>query len=200
YDPAAHAEIARARVDPRLRFDDFHPNYSPVIAWILAPLAALPFLQAMAVWSAVSILLYAGAMALLARQTPHLRPDAVTFWLAVAAWPAVFMVLRYGQISSLSLVLVAGAVWLDSHGRPFLAGCVLGAVAYKPTLVMLPVLIFLGSGQWRLLAGAVSGIAGESAISVWLAGAATFGRYLHILANLGVHPDTVQLHPAESHS
>jgi alpha-1,2-mannosyltransferase len=200
YDPAAHAQIARVRVNPELRFDDFHPNYSPVIAWVMAPLAALPFLQAMAVWSAASFLLYAAAMALLARQAPHLRVDAVTFWLAAAAWPALLMVLRYGQISTLSLMLLTAAVWLDSHGRPFLAGCVLGALAYKPTLVVLPVLIFVGSGQWRLLAGVLSGIAAESAVSVWLAGAQAFSKYLHILADLAVHPATVQLHPAESHS
>ena len=41
YDPAAHARVAAVRVDPAMTLEHFHPNYSPAIAFLFAPLAGL---------------------------------------------------------------------------------------------------------------------------------------------------------------
>ena len=47
YDRDAHARIARMYVDPRMTLGLFRPNYSPAVAWLVAPLSNLPYLRAM---------------------------------------------------------------------------------------------------------------------------------------------------------
>jgi FkbM family methyltransferase len=200
YSPEAHAGMARLRVDPAMSLTDFHPNYSPVIAWLMAPLASLPFLEAMAVWTAVSIALYAAAVALLARLTSRLATDSITLALAAAAWPALFVTLRYGQISTLSLLILATAVLLDARRLPFTAGVVLGCLAYKPTLVVIPIAALVLARQWRLLGGVIVGGALETVLGYALAGGPVFSQYVGVLASLAVSPDAVQIYPAESHS
>ena len=200
YDPAAHALAARTHVDPRLAFDDFHPNYSPIVAWLMAPLAALPFLTAMAVWTGISALLYAASIVIVRRLARTARSDGLTPALAAAAWPAFFMTLRYGQISTVALFALAVALWLDVRDRHFAAGLVLGCLVYKPTLVAVPVLVFLAAGQWSLLAGVAAAAGAETLVAVWLVGAGPFDQYVHILVSLAAAPDTIQLFPAESHS
>ena len=128
------------------------------------------------------------------------RSDRLTPALAAAAWPAFFMTLRYGQISTVALFALAVALWLDVRDRHFAAGLVLGCLVYKPTLVAVPVLVFLAAGQWSLLAGVAAAAGAETLVAVWLVGAGPFDQYVHILVSLAAAPDTIQLFPAESHS
>ena len=200
YDQEAHAEAARQRVDPALSLTGFRPNYSPVVAWIMAPLAALPFLSAMAVFSAISLLAYGGAVAHLARRTTCVRRDLVSVALAAVAWPTLFAVLRYGQLSSLSLGILSLAVGCAAHGRPALAGAMLGLLVYKPNLLIVPVLVLLTTRQWQSLAGLALGAGAELGLDVALAGPAAMRAYMGVLMEIARRPDLVQMFPAESHS
>jgi alpha-1,2-mannosyltransferase len=200
YNPQAHADIARERIDPRMTLTGFRPNYSPVVAWLMMPFSALPFLQAYAAWCAVSGLLYALAVVLVTRCGDVLRLDRVTVALAASAFPAAFVVVRYGQISAVSLVILAITVWLHSRARRFAAGLVLGALAYKPNLLVVPVLALMAARQWRLLAGLATGIVIEIAIDGALVGREVLSEYIQALATIAMNPDLVQAYPTESHS
>ena len=200
YDPAAHARVAAVRVDPAMTLEHFHPNYSPAIAFLFAPLAGLRYLDAMAVWAALSIVLYGVAVALLLTLTPRLRGDPVTAWLAAAAFPTVFVLLRYGQISAVSLLLLAMAAYLSARGRDLLSGLVLGCLAYKPNLLLAPGLIFLAAGEWRLLSGMAAGAGLQVGLSIAAVGWPVFARYTDVLVTIAQHPEVVQIYPAESHS
>src|SRR5262249_47865058 len=135
YDANAHARIAHEAVDPRLDLRSFHPDYSPTVAWAMVPLSALPYLRAMALWSVVSVGLFAASVVLLLRATRRLRENVATLWLIAFAWPTLMVVLRYGQISAVSLALVGVAIALDATGRRFAAGLALGCLVYKPNLL-----------------------------------------------------------------
>jgi hypothetical protein len=200
YDAHAHAQMAALRVDRRLALTGFHPNYSPVIALLMAPLAVLTFLQAAAVWSAISLLLYGIAVVLLTRTTETLRADPLTIAMLAASWPALFVVLRYGQISALTLACLSAAVWLHKHGHPLGSGVVLGLLAYKPNLLIAPALIVLLAREWRLMSGLLLGTALELSLAVAVAGPRAFAEYVQILIALGKRPDLVQLYSTESHS
>lgn len=200
YDPAAHARVARSRVDSRLTLEQFHPNYSPVVAWIFAPLAGLPYLGAMALWAILSWLLCCVGLALLLRLAPRLAADPVSFWLVAAAWPTTFVDLRYGQLSALSLFWLVVGVRLAARDWNLLAGLALGCLAYKPNLLVVPALVFLFAGQWRLLTGMLIGASVQIAASIAGVGWTVFAEYLRVLATIAQHPDVVQLYPAESHS
>jgi hypothetical protein len=200
YDAGAHAEMAARRVDPHLVLTRFHPNYSPVIALLMSPLAALTMLQAAALWSVISLLLYGMAVALVTQTTTILRTDALTTALLAASWPAVFVVLRYGQISALSLACLAAAVWLHKGGYSLASGVALGMLAYKPNLLIAPVLILLLARERRLVVGLVLGTALEFALAVAVVGPTAFVRYVEILIGLASRPELVQLYSTESHS
>jgi Glycosyltransferase family 87 len=200
YDPAAHARLARSRVDARISLEHFHPNYSPVVAWIFAPLAGLPYLGAMALWAILSWLLAFVGLALLLRLAPRLAADPVSFWLVAAAWPTTFVVLRYGQLSALSMLWLVVSARLAARDWNLLAGMALGCLAYKPNLLVVPTLVFLFAGQWRLLTGMLVGASVQIAASIAGAGWTVFAEYLHVMATIAQHPEVVQIYPAESHS
>ena len=200
YDPAAHARVARSRVDSRLTLEQFHPNYSPVVAWIFAPFAGLPYLDAMALWAILSWLLCCVGLALLLPLAPRLAADPVSFWLVAAAWPTTFVVLRYGQLSALSMLWIAVSVRLAARDWSLLAGLALGCLAYKPNLLVVPALVFLFAGQWRLLTGMLVGASVQIAVSIAGVGWTVFAEYLRVLSAIAQHPEVVQLYPAESHS
>ena len=200
YDPDAHARIARMYVDPRMTLGLFRPNYSPAVAWLVAPLSNLPYLRAMTAWLLASSLLYGLGVALLLPVLPWLRRETRTVWGLAAAWPAFFMVLRYGQLSALSFALVALATRLAMSGRDVAAGVALGLLVYKPNLLVAPALILAFAGQWRLLAGVVAGAFAETLGAIATVGPGVFREYVDVLAFIAQHPESVQLYPAESHS
>jgi hypothetical protein len=200
YDPAAHARVARSRVDPRISLEHFHPNYSPVVAWIFAPLAGLPYLGAMALWAILSWVLVFVGLALLLRLAPRLGADPVSFWLVAAAWPTTFVVLRYGQLSALSMLWLVISARLAARDWNLLAGLALGCLAYKPNLLVVPALVFLFAGEWRLLTGMLAGASVQIAASIAGVGWTVFAEYLHVLTTIAQHPEVVQIFPAESHS
>jgi Glycosyltransferase family 87 len=200
YDADAHGEIARLRVDPRMTITGFRPNYSPVVALIMAPLTSASFLGAWALWSAISVGLYGIAVGFIAGMTTHVRKDRLTLALAALAFPALFVVFRYGQISALSLLLMALAAWFYSRQRLFTAGLVFGALAYKPNLLVVPVLALAATRQWRMLWGLGAAVCFESAANLALVGSSGFRQYLGVLATLATNPDLAQAVPTESHS
>jgi alpha-1,2-mannosyltransferase len=200
YDPAAHAEMMRTRVDARMTLKAFRPNYSPVIAWLMTPFARLAFLPALAVWSLASVVLYGLAIAVIARCTENLRTDRITTAIASAAFPAVFVVLRYGQLSALTLALLAAAVWLSFRWHPLAAGFAFGLIVYKPNLLIVPILALALAREWRLLGGIAAASIGESTAGLALAGWSSVLEYWHILTAIALNPDVVQAYPTESHS
>ena len=200
YDPEAHARVARASIDPQLSLSLFHPNYSPAIAWVFAPLSRLPYLRAMIVWLAVSSALYLLGIAMLLPAVRYLHQEAQTVWLAAIAWPAFFIVLRYGQLSTLSLAILIVAVRCGVRGQPLGAGIALGCLVYKPNLLVAPALTLLLVGEWRTLMGLVAGAMLESLAALTLAGRDVYAQYIGVLVTIAKHPELVQLYPAESHS
>lgn len=121
-----------------------HP---PLVAWLVAPLTALPLPAAYALWSAV---LLAGLVLAWYIAAPYsgLRKLA-TLLLALALWP-VLDALYFGQPSTLQLALLAGAWWLCTNDRPLAAGAALAfATALKPHTVILVPAALAFSGRYR---------------------------------------------------
>lgn len=200
YDAAAHARVARERVAPGLALSNFRPNYPPVIAWLASPLARLPFLPALTIFSAASVALYLAALALLWRHTLRGKLTAVTVVVGALAWPTMFAVVRYGQLSALSLAITVGAAILHTRSQQFAAGLTLGLLAYKPHLLVVPVAVFAATRQWRLLVGVSVTVGVGWMISLLLVGPAVLWQYVGVLVDIARRPELVQFFPAESHS
>lgn len=135
--------------------------YPPVFLVVLAPLAALPYLPALAVWLIGTGLVYAAAL----RQ---IRPGWRTL-LAGAAFPNAFFTVIYGQNGFLSAGL-AGLGLALLERRPWLGGFLIGLLAYKPQLAVAFPIVLIASARWRAVGGATAGVVVAVALSLVLFG------------------------------
>ena len=142
YDPDLQEQIEHGLTGERSgRHGLINP---PFFALLFVPLAALPYLPAFALWSALGIALLMGTLRLVGRL------DAAPWVLAfVPVWAAI----SYGQNSLLSLFILAAVYVLLRHGHDRIAGAVLGCLLYKPQLVVLLAALLLLDRRWRALAG-----------------------------------------------
>ncbi len=121
-----------------------HP---PLVAWLVAPLTALPLPVGYALWSALLLAALVWAWYIAAPYS-GLRKLALLL-LALAIWP-VLDAFYFGQPSTLQLALLAAAWWLLTKDRPLAAGVALAfATALKPHTVILVPLALAASGRFR---------------------------------------------------
>lgn len=144
----------------------FDPNtgmpfaYAPAFLLLVLPFAGLPYPIAMAVWSLVTM----GVYALVARR---FAPGSQ--WLMLA-FPPVFITAALGQNGFIMGSLFIGGLALLHRDRKFAAGLVLGCLILKPQLAFMLPIAMLAGREWRVIAGAM-----VSAPVVMLVGLIAFG-------------------------
>lgn len=118
---------------------------TPLLAWIIAPLTALPEPAAFVLWTLIGLAAFIAAWAV---ACPFTGLGRVTLLLlGLALWP-VEESLRFGQPTLLMLALVAVAWQQTGRGRPVVAGALLAlAVMLKPQDVLLVPIALLVSGR-----------------------------------------------------
>jgi hypothetical protein len=136
----------------------------PFYGWLYPPfffsvaflVASVPYAWGLAIWLAASLAAYLAAMRAILP-----RPETL---LIAAAFPAVFVNIGHGQNGFLTAALLGGVLhWLDR--RPWLAGVLIGLLAYKPQFgVLIPVALLAG-GRWSTIGAAVATIAALLAVS-----------------------------------
>jgi hypothetical protein len=160
YDPALQHAAEKAVFGGReVPFYGWH--YPPFFLAVAFLVASLPYAFGLAVWLAASLAAYLAAIRAILP-----RPETL---LIAAAFPAVFINIGHGQNGFLTAALLGGALhWLDR--RPWLAGILLGLLAYKPQFgVMIP-LALLASQRWSSIAAAIATVAALVAVSLAVLG------------------------------
>ncbi|MFQ5945022.1 MAG: glycosyltransferase 87 family protein [Anaerolineae bacterium] len=122
-------------------------------ALLALPLSFLPPVPALLGWTALSAAFLALAVYLLRRMF-RLQPigsgEAILLSLA---WPVTFVALFRGQISTLVVLSLAGALALAGRRRPFLGGLAASLVLAKPHLWLGLAAGLLARSRWRLAIG-----------------------------------------------
>ncbi len=121
-------------------------SYPPVLLLFIWPLGFLPYMAALAVWSATGFAAYLGSAAL------NRSWRSLAF---VAVAPAIGINLFSGQngFFTAALLILVFRYW---DKRPVLAGICLGLMLGKPHLVLLFPLALVLSGRWRLFVSAAA--------------------------------------------
>jgi alpha-1,2-mannosyltransferase len=158
-EPAAPFDPARQYAREQTIFGQATPfygwHYPPFFLGLAAALATMPYWLALIVWQGVTLVLYALSIRAILGSAVARDP----MWLLLAlAFPAVFINLGQAHNGFLTAALFAAALTqLDK--RPWLAGIVIGCLAYKPQFGLLIPLVLIATGRWRVFAAAAATVA-----------------------------------------
>jgi hypothetical protein len=160
-------------------------HYPPFFFAVAVVVAAFPYAWGLAIWLAASFAAYLAAMRAILPRTDTL--------LIAAAFPAVFVNIGHGQNGFLTAALLGGALQLLDR-RPWLAGVLIGGLAYKPQFgVLIPVALLAG-GRWSTIGAAIATVAALLALSLVTLG----GGVWHAFADSMTFTQTVVLEQGDT--
>jgi hypothetical protein len=144
--------------------------YPPFFFVVAVLVASVPYAWGLAIWLAASLTAYLTAIrAILSRPgTP----------LIAAAFPAVFVNIGHGQNGFFTAALLGGALHLLDR-RPWLAGVLIGCLAYKPQFGVLIPIALLAGGRWNAIGAAAATIAALLAVSFVTLGGGVWHAFAH---------------------
>lgn len=179
YQPALQHAAEKAVFGGReVPFFGWH--YPPFFFAVAFVVAAVPYAWGLAIWLAASFAAYLAVMR-------AILPGPQTL-LVAAAFPAVFVNIGHGQNGFLTAALLGGALhWLDR--RPWLAGILIGLLAYKPQFGVLIPLALLAGGRWSAIGAAAATVMALVAVSFVTLG----GGVWHAFADSMTFTQTVVL-------
>ena len=153
----------------------------PPVAWLVAPLGALPYSVAFDVWAALLLVAFVAALWWSTTYTGFARVAAVG--VALVPW-WVAQAVMVGQVVPLVAVSVLVAWRLLRDDRDIAAGLVLGLVLLKPNTAILAPIALLVVGRVRAFTAWLAVAVAIFAISLATLGPAGFSAYLAGLSNL----------------
>ena len=156
YDWSLHreVEVAVAGYD----FASYYGwHYPPTFLFAAAPLAALPYLVAWAVWLAITLPAYVVAVR-------AIIGERIGIVLALG-FPGGLWNISVGQNGFLTAALIGGTL-VCLQRRPLLAGLCLGLLTYKPQFGLLFPVILAFDQRWRVTVAASATAAALMAASV----------------------------------
>jgi len=131
----------------------------PFFAWLFAPLSALSYRQASAVFLALNLSLLAASSFLLARQLPVRDWRLALVPLILCTSMPFWQALGHQQNTFISLFLLSLTVTFWQQGRPLLAGCIAGLLFFKPQLAVVVSCVLIATMGRRAFAGvALTGV------------------------------------------
>ncbi len=180
YDMAAQARFMPTLV-PQSAGLTYIPLYGPQVALLFAPLAKLRYVQALAAWWFVTLVIYAASCYLVWTRCPRLREHKSTVLIVSLGYPAFFSLIAWGQSSAPALLAFALAYVALRADRGFAAGLAIGVLAYKPPLVIGAAVVFLAAAEWKILGGAILSASAQVAIAWGYFGNAVMRTYVNAL-------------------
>jgi hypothetical protein len=199
YNPLLQAAIAQQIVpghDPLY----FVALYGPQVSLLFAPFARLPYGWALLGWSLLSGVIYGVCCWAVWKTCTGLRRHGTTVFILVIAYPAFFHLIAWGQTSAPALACFTLAYLALRGDRRFLAGLAIGLLIYKPQLGIVAAVVFLFSGQWSAVAGAVVSAVAELAIGWLYFGNGVMRDYLGALGHIQKVLPYLEPRPYTTHS
>ncbi len=168
YDRAVYTDMIRS-VLPSDPVDRMW-SYPPPFLLVAAPFGLLPYLPALAAWTACGLL----ALGLAVRRVG-------SRWMVAAALtsPTVIFAVVAGQVSLLvAAVILTAFAQLDR--RPVRAGLLLSLLVIKPQTILLVPVLLIASRRWRALFSAAGGTAAIILASIAANGSAAWKDFIAV--------------------
>lgn len=175
------------------------PVYPPQAALLFAPLTVLPYIYALAVWTAILIAGYGTVVAYTWRSVRDVVPDKVFVAGAAAAFPPFVNLVLYGQTTIVPLVAFACAWAGLARNRPFVAGAALSLLTIKPQFGIVVAFVVILGGHGRIVLGGLAGLAVQVAAVIQVIGAQALAVYYETVRGLSrvehlLEPDAWRMH------
>ncbi len=166
-----------ANPNPTIEYNA-HPPSSVLLA---LPLARLAYPDAVLIWNSATLIAFAAALGLLARELAlGWRAGLVCVALLAYCHP-VYGNVYQGQLTLL-LVLLVVVVWiLDRRGRENLAGAVVGAAAAIKLFPAYLLVVFAARSRLRPIAWAGAVLAIVSLATAWILGFEAYRDYVRVV-------------------
>jgi hypothetical protein len=172
--------------EPEVRYPFGH---APFVAFLLRPLARLPFRWSYPLWLFILAVIALAGFAVLRRAASGISPGdwATAFLVSLSFLPLIQECWLAGQLSIIGFFWVAVALWNLRPGKLFGCGAALAMCVYKPTLMIFALPVLVVAGQWRILAGFATGGAGLALLSLGAVGWSGCRSYLDMLTAYAHH-------------
>ncbi len=185
----------QARAVPQAVGDNFPAVYPPQVGLALQPLAFFSYPAALALWTLLTWALYGTATWLFWKRCPRLRSYGRTVaWVACAS-PAFWWLVANGHLSAVALGALALACLALDRKRSWLAGCAIGLLAYKWTLLLPAVAVCLLAGEFAMLLGAAAVTAGQLGLAVPFVGLDGLHQHFVTMIDSSRAPDVLAAKP-----
>jgi hypothetical protein len=155
YDPQIYRDALTVLLGPDYPGQNW--SYPPSIMLVAAPFGRLPYLFALAVWTALGLGVFVWTLLRTVNERPLLLPILLS--------PAMVFCLISGQ-SSLVTAAILLTVFACLDKKPLVAGILIGTLTLKPQLGLLLPVVLVASGRWRVFTVA-------AATSLFIAAATT---------------------------
>jgi hypothetical protein len=198
YDMEAQSALAAQRV-PSAAGLHYLPLYPPQVSLVFAPLAHLSYGWALALWWFLTALIYGACCYGIWRLCPNLHDFGGTVALVAMAFPAFFHLIAWGQTSALALACFTAGFFLLRDQREFAAGLAFGCLIFKPQLGLAAAVVFIFTGRWRILAGAVLSAAAQIIAGITYYGANPFRSWLQTLWDVPALIPSFEPRPYQTH-
>ena len=194
YDNDALLAAIRSAV-PQARETIYVPIQSPQLAFLFAPLSAVPYTAALVVWLLIIVTMYAAACVMLWSRCTHLRAFRREVIGCAAAFPGLYATVIHGQTSVFALLSITYALIALERRRALAAGIALGCLTFKPHWVIAAGTVFLLAREWKVLGGMAASAVLQIGATVALAGPRVFLAYLSTLESIGRLGDILEPRP-----
>ena len=176
----------------------YMPIQSPQTSLVFSPLAGLSYGVAVTIWIALILLLYAASCAITWRHSKALHKYRYETVACAIAFPGLYSTVLNGQTSIVALLAVATALLALRNGWSFAAGLALGCLAFKPHWLLAAGAVFFVAREWRVVAGAAIGAAGQVGVTALLVGPAVMNAYWRTLLAIQRIGDLLEPFPGDS--
>ena len=163
--------------------------YPPFFAELLAPLTPLGLVTAARVWLLAVNAAFIGSLWVLLRINPELSPIGRRLLVAGAlGFMPVYLNLKFQQVATLWLLLLALSLWAALRRRDALSG---GLIALAASLKVTPVFflaLFFGWRRWRLVLAGVASLLALT-FTTMLAAPQSWQFFTVVLPRIGLGTD-----------